>query len=75
MDPNATLAAINEELDKGDYATAHIMHDDLVEWLNKGGFMPDGYPETRKRLNPPTFAGSVGISAVSVRTCGAWTTA
>ena len=49
MDPNATLNAIMDCLDDGKAKQAGQHACDLLEWLNKGGFCPDGMTKQEAR--------------------------
>ena len=42
MDPNATLSAMVESLDGGNFETAREYARNLADWLIGGGFPPTG---------------------------------
>jgi len=41
MDPNAALNRLNDALDDGDFEGAVDAAGALVEWIEKGGLLPD----------------------------------
>lgn len=47
MDPNATLALIYDAWKSKDWDTVSNLWDDLLDWLEKGGFEPNWmeYPD------------------------------
>jgi len=57
MDPNATLQRFIEALISGDRQDAREAHQDLTEWLARGGFEPKAWKKHRKMFqafNPGT---------------------
>lgn len=51
MNPQATLNLIDDALDVGDLEAAQDAYEDLMDWLFKGGYHPNGYEVTMHRLN------------------------
>lgn len=41
MDPNVTLQWINDFLGNNDIESAENSVEDLADWIEKGGFLPD----------------------------------
>jgi len=50
MDPNATVALINQHLDDGDLEEAQEALNNLSTWLESGGFKPENDEKTSDTL-------------------------
>lgn len=61
MDPNATLAIINDTTEDADMRLSHIHY--LAEWLAKGGFAPLGASLTHEALVFAEDSGQIRLAA------------
>lgn len=51
MDPDATLANVRQMIFETDLLTARLHLEDLLNWINIGGYVPAGFYEVLDEFN------------------------
>lgn len=71
MDPTTTWKSIFPALENEDYEVALHLTESLGEWLDNGGFLPDGFNETNRDTLMSALRGvrTVCCMALSMKNC------